>query len=189
MSLNVASEVHRGSGPRSREFSALRIAGGMVRVLRPTQRRAFLVFDDRDEAGIASEPPRGLGGYCGAFFQLAAPRMVVLQRLRIHMHDDLIAVAAGQLLVASREKALGDPGESSDAPRASRWTRVRKRFRGNVFPRNRVFGRLIASGRARRPPLAAALYRERAVRFVEPPQRLVACWAASREAPGSLRLR
>src|SRR5688572_7531531 len=105
-----------------RERTAGEAAAAIARVQRPSdcgrdgagpaadvQRLAFLVFDDRDQTGITGEPSDRLRGDCRTLFQLAAPGMVVLQGLDIDMNDDLIAVAARQLLVAGGEVALRDP--------------------------------------------------------------------------------
>ena len=58
------------------------------------ERLALLVFQDPDHAGVASEPSSRLRGNRRAMFELAAAGVAVLQRLGIHVHHDLLAVAA-----------------------------------------------------------------------------------------------
>ena len=58
------------------------------------ERFALLILDDPDDAGVAGKSSRGLGGDRRPMFELAAAGMTVLQRLGIHVHHDLLAVAA-----------------------------------------------------------------------------------------------
>src|SRR5687768_754532 len=82
------------------------------------QRFPAPVLDDRDQAGVAGEPPRGLGGDRRSLLELAAPGVIVLQRLGIHVQDDLLALPARQLLWAGSKVALRDRPQCLHPPRA-----------------------------------------------------------------------
>ena len=64
------------------------------------ERLAPLVFNDPDNAGVAREPPRSLGGDRGPVFEFAATCMTVFQRLGIHVHYDLLPISAREILRA-----------------------------------------------------------------------------------------
>ncbi len=56
------------------------------------QRLTLRVLDDPHDTGIAGEASRGLGGDRRAVLQLATTGVSMLQRFRIHVHHDLLAV-------------------------------------------------------------------------------------------------
>lgn len=99
---------------------------------------AVLVFNDVDQAGIAAQAARSLGGEGGAIFVLTATCATIPQRLRIHVNDGLISVSRRERLGAMGEEALRNARQCVRSPRApaaraesrSRFSRRDSRFRG-----------------------------------------------------------
>ena len=109
------------------------------------ERLALLVLDNTDDAGVAGKPSRRLGGDRRPVFELAAAGVAVLQRLGIHVHHDLLTVAARKIPRTGREEALGHRGERLDPTLAGAVLifGIRKRSGRNVFgDREAVFSRL-----------------------------------------------
>ena len=72
------------------------------------QRLAMLVLHDRHDAAITREAASGFGGQGGAFLDLASTGDAIAERLRIYVHDDLLAFATIRRLAAMLEEALSE---------------------------------------------------------------------------------
>ena len=98
----ATARIAAAQGPADRRRDA---AGSATDV----QRAALVVLDDSHEARIAGQAAGGPGRQRRAVLDLAAARCVRLaQRLGIDMHDDLLALAAGQRPVAMGQPGLGE---------------------------------------------------------------------------------
>ena len=96
--------------PRSRLESARRTAGGNAAGAAPdAQRLAVRTVYDRDDTGVAAQPPGGLGRDCGAVLDFAAPRPAVGEDLGLDMDHDFVAVRCKHRGIGRLEQPLGHP--------------------------------------------------------------------------------
>ena len=90
---------------------AAKRGGDSARLAPHVERLAIIIFDQSNDAGVAGQPPGGFRGHRRPVLELAASRGPVPQRLRGHMHDDLLAIGAGRFQDIVRQEALGHQGE------------------------------------------------------------------------------